>query len=309
MEIKYWDPLSKAFDRMKGSLFRPFDINKWFVVGFTAFLAGLLNGNPFFSFPSRRDYGNIGDLARLPERIMGWSDAHPILFTVILLAIVVCIIIILILTWLASRGAFMFLDNVAGDRARIAAPWRLHRRLGNSLFLWRVGFGFICLLITLPLIALGFFSLMPLWQHHDVGKFLLIFIGFAAAGVLMGVVMAYISMCTGNFVVPIMYKYNLKAMAAWGIFMPLLSNHLGSFFVYGLCLLLLMMAIGIAIGVLGCLTCCLFFIASMIPYIGAVILLPVSYTYRTYSLEFLAQFGPDYDLFAVPPPPPDGIQA
>jgi len=51
-------------------------------------------------------------------------------------------------------------------------------------------------------------------------------------------------------------------------------------------------------------TCLIFFVLLMIPYISSVVLLPVSYTYRAYSLEFLAQFGPDYSLFPIPPPPP-----
>jgi hypothetical protein len=34
-----------------------------------------------------------------------------------------------------------------------------------------------------------------------------------------------------------------------------------------------------------------------IPYIGSVILLPVSYTFRAFSIEFLAQFGEKFDVF------------
>ena len=41
MAISYSGPLSKAWARMKKALFQPFNINKWFRVGFTAWLAGL----------------------------------------------------------------------------------------------------------------------------------------------------------------------------------------------------------------------------------------------------------------------------
>ena len=44
MNIRYLDPLSRAWGRMKKALFSPFNLKKWFVVGFTAFLAGLTEG-------------------------------------------------------------------------------------------------------------------------------------------------------------------------------------------------------------------------------------------------------------------------
>jgi hypothetical protein len=41
------------------------------------------------------------------------------------------------------------------------------------------------------------------------------------------------------------------------------------------------------------LTCCI----VALPYVGTVILLPFYVTYRIFSLEFLSQFDPDFDLF------------
>jgi hypothetical protein len=49
-----------------------------------------------------------------------------------------------------------------------------------------------------------------------------------------------------------------------------------------------------SIAVAGCCTCCIGFVLLIIPYIGTVTLLPILYTYRALSLEFLAQF--DHDL-------------
>jgi len=47
-------------------------------------------------------------------------------------------------------------------------------------------------------------------------------------------------------------------------------------------------------------TCCIAGCFMAIPYLGTVLLLPVLIFYRAYSLHFLAQFGPEYDVF-----PPD----
>jgi hypothetical protein len=45
-------------------------------------------------------------------------------------------------------------------------------------------------------------------------------------------------------------------------------------------------------------TCCLGWLVLIVPYIGTVVTLPMWYTLRAFSLEFLAQFGADYDAFA-----------
>ena len=41
MRIHYIEPLSRAISRTKQALFNPMDLRKWFVVGFSAFLAAL----------------------------------------------------------------------------------------------------------------------------------------------------------------------------------------------------------------------------------------------------------------------------
>ena len=46
----------------------------------------------------------------------------------------------------------------------------------------------------------------------------------------------------------------------------------------------------------GLATCCVGLILLDLPYVGALLLLPVTVTLRYFDLEFLAQFGPDFDL-------------
>jgi uncharacterized membrane protein YccF (DUF307 family) len=53
----------------------------------------------------------------------------------------------------------------------------------------------------------------------------------------------------------------------------------------------------IAVVAAGLATCCVGWILLAIPYISTVVTLPAWYTYRAYSLEFLAQLGPEYDAF------------
>lgn len=55
MQISYSRPLSQAWAQMTGLLFRPFDLGRWFVLGFTAFLAGLVGGDGADSGELERD--------------------------------------------------------------------------------------------------------------------------------------------------------------------------------------------------------------------------------------------------------------
>jgi hypothetical protein len=67
-----------------------------------------------------------------------------------------------------------------------------------------------------------------------------------------------------------------------------------------------MIPIVLGIIVAGFLTCCIGFLILAIPYVGSVVLLPVSYLFRALSVEFLEQFGPEYVLFpaTTSPAPP-----
>lgn len=49
----------------------------------------------------------------------------------------------------------------------------------------------------------------------------------------------------------------------------------------------------------GLMTCCIGFFLLIIPYVGTVVTLPVWYTLRAFSLEYLAQFGEKYEVFSA----------
>ena len=55
-EINVVEPVSPAFERVKLMLFRPFDLGKWFVIGFCAWLAFL--GEAGSGFGGQSNFGN-----------------------------------------------------------------------------------------------------------------------------------------------------------------------------------------------------------------------------------------------------------
>jgi hypothetical protein len=309
MNISYLEPLSRGWTRMKWILFSPFDITKWLVVGFTAWLVELTDtfswgGNSGPKVRREIDWHDWDDFATDTVETVQDVMTYALGSALIMFLIGVAIILYLVMLWLSSRGAFMFLDNIVHNRAEVKAPWRQFAGLGDSLFVWRLVFGIICLLAFGPLIALIVIVSLPMIMH-EAGAAISI-PGYVILGGLVlvfAVVAAYVDFFLMHCVVPIMYKHQLKAMDGWRKFMPLLRRELGAFVVFGLFYVLLMICFGVAVVLLGLVTCCIGWLILAIPYLGSVLLLPVHVTFRGLDLEFLAQFGKDYDVveeFATP---------
>lgn len=300
MNIDFVNPLSRGWGRMKKALFQPFNLKKWFVVGFTVFLAELTegpNGNGTTGIHEKR-HGDFGDVINFPGFAWEWLMNHPFWFGLIIIGIVCFIAFIILLTWLSSRGKFMFLDNVVYDRALVVNPWYEFRMHGNSLFLWRLGFGLICLGIIVLLLVAGFILAANIYhQTLKIHESVLLGIGLGLVVLAAICIIAYISMFLNNFIVPIMYKNGIKTTQAWQHFLQIFSRYPFHFILYGLFLLVLYIVVVIAVIIAGFLTCCIGLFLLMIPYINAVVLLPISYTFRAYSVEFLEQFGPEFKIF------------
>src|SRR6185503_13938102 len=138
-------------------LFQPFDLRKWFVIGFGAWLAHLgeqgFQGS--YNYGSRHGQRGGGDLQRQFEHAkdyvmsnLGWIV--PLVVGVVILALALGLLFL----WLNSRGKFIFLHCVALNKAEVAAPWHKFAREGNSLFWFRLVIGLVGLVLTLPLVAL-----------------------------------------------------------------------------------------------------------------------------------------------------------
>jgi len=299
MNIQFFDPLSRGWKRMTTALFKPFDIGKWFVVGFTAFLAGLLDGdgggNGVTNIGKK---GSFDDLVDFPYKAREWILDNPELFTLIFIGVIFLFALIVVLTWLSSRGKFMFLDNVVQNRAKVTKPWYDYRMQGNSLFVWRLVFGLICLAVIVMFIAVFFLNAYNYYEgDFEAAAHVLSVIGFVFLFIFLIIVILYISLFLDHFVVPIMYKHNLTAIQAWNRFLALFSKHWIYFLLYGLLVFSLYIFIIILVIFAGLFTCCIGFLLLIIPYINAVVLLPISYWFRAFSVEFLEQFGSDFEVF------------
>ncbi len=291
MRIGYIAPLERAWDRVGTVLLRPFDPVKWLVIGFAAWLAGLA-GNFGAAFGWKGDDVGLADLGRMGDGggVLAWAWAIPL--AVVVLMVVLAIVVLLL--WLSSRAKFIFLDNVVRDEAAVAVPWARYRRLGDSLFLWRLAFAAVTLVAMLAavLVLLGPAALLAADDAFHGLSFVGIFLG---AGILLvlGLAAGFVLLLLDSFVVPVMYRFDLTATEAWRAFLPWFKARPGSFVLYALVVVAISIPVMVAYSIVCVLTCCI----AALPYVGTVVLLPVWVGYRAFSVEFLAQMHPDFDLF------------
>ncbi len=307
MPISYLEPLRRAWGRMKVILFRPFDLWKWVVIGFTAWMAGILEG-PSGSGP-RAQWNAGGHPHADPRAILealrqactqAWDSIRSLFerwpaAVLVLLLIPIVLAILLALLWLSSRFKLIYLDNVIQNCAAVAEPWRRLGRLGDSLFAWRLGFGLAAIATGLVLSAL-FVWLAVVTDGAPWTASVLVVVFAALFFLAFFVALAYTWLFLESFVVPIMYRLNLPAMAAWREFLPLFSAEPLRFVLYGLFVLGLFLLVGLGVLIVGLATCCIGFLVLALPYVGVVLLLPLYVTYRLLGPEFIAQFDSRFDL-------------
>jgi len=295
-----------AFRRMGRTLFQPFDLRKWFVLGFCAWLAQLCeSGGPNFNFTvpgggggGSGPSGGGGGTGPSPGGGIGnWFEDHVVLIVFLaVLALLAIVALGLLVLWLSSRGKFMFLDGVVYNRGAVVEPWRRYRRLANSLFGFRLAFGLAVVAVLAVLVAacLGLAWVDILREAFGPAALLAIVIGGLG---FFGIVAAasIVSALLDDFVVPVMYLRGRRVLEAWSVFYRELGR--GHFWVFVL-FYVMKFVLGLAVAVLAlvamCLTCCL----AALPYIGTVILLPVLVFMRCYSLSFIEQHGPWWPVFA-----------
>ena len=310
MTIQLSAPLSRAFARMKKVLFQPFDLSLWLGMGLSAFLAGLADGEGGGRswLKDHHDRADLRDAFAWPYEAWDWLTGHPGWAALIVMGVLTLVALVVLFTWLSSRGKFMFLHNVATGTGEVSRPWNAYQRQGNALTLWRLVFG-VAVAAVVGVMIFQIILASGAAYHHELfeGVSWMTALGFGFLFFLVILVAGIIAELLEAFVVPIMAKERIGVNDAWRRLFPLIQARPGHFILYLLLVFVLHIAVAVAVVTLGLFTCCLGFLFLIIPYVSSVVLLPVSVTFRAFSLEFLAQFGPEFDLLSSPEPAPESL--
>jgi len=315
--VSVTDPISPAFQRVKTILFAPFDIRKWFIIGFCAWLSscGESGGGGGGGGGGKQGGDSLdrGDISHGLETAWQYVlDNLVWILPLVLLVILFGVTCWLVSVWLNSRGKFMLLYCVALNRAEIQLPWEKYAHHAHSLFLFQVCLGALAFVIIGPiLLACCVVLLVALMNEASlVGPIFLFIIGILAV-ICVGTVFGVIKKLLIDFVVPIMFLRTPSVRAAWQEFRTLASANLGRFTIYLLFSVVIALIIGTLVFIVVIATCCTAGCLMAIPYIGAVLLLPVFVFKRAYSLYYIQQYGPEFVVIepeGAPPPSPGGLQ-
>jgi len=322
-KIEILTPFNLALEWTKQVLFRPFDLEKWLVIGFAAFLSHLAGGSGTgfnFNPASFRNRGNW-DFRTTSHNLYSTSD-HVSLWLILFVTaaiLVIMIAVVLVLLWIGCRGRFIFVDCVVRNRGAIKEPWRELGEVANSFF----GFLLVTLLIfvLMAFVAGSPFILWLALHHGDVsfGPAMVLGIGLWIAFVF---IFALAWGLISQFMIVTMYRRRCGAVEAFRSTVSLMMSDPVPFILYILFLFVLTILVAMISCVATCVTCCI----AAIPYVGTVILLPLYVFLTAYPLLFARQFGSDWDAWAnltaptlavppttpappVQPPPPPPSEA
>jgi hypothetical protein len=315
-EISVTEAIEPAYDRVKRMLFQPFDFTKWILIGFCAWLAGLgESGAGYGGFNGSNPGGQGGQPGEQFRHFYHQTSDYvlanldwiiPLSAFLILLALALWLLVL----WLNSRGKFMFLHCVVWDQAEVAVPWQQYASAANSLFRFRLVMGLAGLVLFLPLLGFVAVSIirMVLQGEPDIAGIVLA-VGLVMVMMVLGIVFVLIRKFTVDFVVPILFLRGGNCLAAWREFGRLLSANPGKFTVYILFQIVLSMLIQALVVAAIVMTCCIACCFLCLPFLGTVLLLPVLVFKRAYPLYYLAQYGPQYDVFPKAPAAPPAPEA
>jgi hypothetical protein len=313
IQVSVIEPVGKALEKTKQILFSPFEWNKWFAIGFCAwltFLCGSSGGNIPFDLNEKKF-----QIQHFIQSNLYWIIPTGIVFILFTIAVIV------ILAWIRSRGKFMFLYCVARNKAEVKCPWTEYSREGNSLFLFNLALWLVGMICFIPIIVGWIVVIIPIVRKE---QFLLAAAGMIALltliTLLVIIVFRLIAKFTADFVIPTMFIHRIRCIEAWKRVWKLIKDNFGRIVLYILFQIVLAIAIGsiLVIPLFFLYTisfCCCFpcFLCMAFPCIGlpvslafqymfAVALLPIFVFKRSYSALYLAQYGPQWDVFAEPKP-------
>jgi len=222
---------------------------------------------------------------------------QPILIVAVCVLILLVLVLVVLVAWLRARGVFMFIDCIVKNRGAIAEPRRDFRKDGNGYFLFSLLVGIVLLVFavvfSLPLVIPIIKDSTFLRTHH-------VYVIVAIAALIFAMIFLLLAWSLiASFMLAVMYRQRCRASEAFTIVTRLIAAHPGEMLLYCLFWIVLALATALVACLATCATCCI----AAIPYVGTVILLPLFVLLRSFSLLFIRQFGPDYDVWAsfIPP--------
>ncbi|MDX2177059.1 MAG: hypothetical protein SF028_11380 [Candidatus Sumerlaeia bacterium] len=292
------DPIDGAKE-WTGRLLFPFDLSRWISFSVGLFLAVLSTGLINVNISPEVFQGGVQAIGAVVGMCFG-------------------IVIALLLGWVGAVGEFVFLEYTLTGETDLSSAWARGSAPGTSLFLLHLAAGFVGLVLMAPVSFIYAERMLAIMESVEqqggqmepqqvfamLADLFTSSTPLVAAGCCFGFLAVAFNTISHDIVVPLMYRWRVSSFRAIGIAFRLMGSNVGVFIGY--------FAVRFCIGVLFWLThmvyvlaCCVAFCLPFIPVVGQVAILPLHMWRRTYTVLFLEQFGPEWEIFQRGPAPAD----
>jgi hypothetical protein len=288
---------------MVRTLFQPFDLARWFSIGFCAWLATLGGGGP--NLQGLVDTEALqARLAADPATTFSFSLltdhfsrllAKPLLTAAMLSAVLMGLLFALLFCWLRARGSFMFLHRIENPQATIRQAWQVASHTALPLFWWRLSLGFAG---WVALLAIGAGAVVSLgvdvlrsgnWSAIGAAVTLPWAAVWGGALALLLCVWGTVSSLSFHFMEPLLYCHRDGIAPAWRRVWALCRDYPFAVLRFYLVLTLFLIAATLAMLLFIFGSCCLGLVLMILPLVGAVVLLPLLWLHRGFGVAFLKQ--------------------
>ena len=291
--------LRQVWQRMVQALFRPFDLARWFSIGFCAWLAhvgSVPNLQAFVDADALRRQMEAGTLtvSTIANAMLDKLATMPLLSAAVLTGAAFSVMVSVLLCWVRARSSLMFLHRIHHPNAPIREAWQAAGAAGaQELFWWRLALGALGWLALLALGGGAVVSLgIGLLRSRD-------WAGIGAAitlpwAMLWGGGLAFLLLVWGtlkslgfHFMEPCLYRDREGVWAAWRRVWELCRDHpLAVMRFYMLLTLLILAGFAVLAGFVFC-SCCLGLMLLVLPVVGAMTMLPLFWLHRGFGAAFV----------------------
>jgi hypothetical protein len=216
----------------------------------------------------------------------------------VVVLLILALLVGLVMLWIGSRGQFMLLDNLVHRRSEVTRPWREFAAQGDSLFLWQLAYAVVAFFLVGLLVVGGVLAGGLVLATEQAALSLPFFVGAGIVAFVVVAILVFIEFFLLHAVVPIMCRYRCSATAAWRRFLAVFRDRPWPFLLFGLLQLGVTLVAASVVLTAGLVTCCVGLLLMALPYVGAVITLPVPVFQRYLDLEFLGRLESDWKLLA-----------
>lgn len=281
----------RAVQNAVQALFRPFRLERWLVLGFVAMLdqcSHMARSSCQIRPPIGGDDESSAGMREAMRAAFAWLGDHPLAAAAIAAAFFSFVIgFTVVVLWLTCRGRFMYVDNVATGRADIRRPWTEHAGHAGSHFAWMLGIvlGTVMLLVclTLPVI----WGVVRLQRHGPQAGTIVLLAAAGLAFLALALGMSLFIVAMRDFVAPLQWFADLPCGPAIRLFGGLLRANVGLFALY----VLLKAVFTMVVVVVTIAACCVTLCCAVLPFVQQVLLQPIFYFERRWSLEILKELG------------------